>query len=195
MDSCFALIGAHKRGIAVDSSTGKDQGRRGGKGGGGRARRREEKIFFVFFPPLPLLYFTPINLSLYQFLTHPNSVVVLTSKMAGKRHFWKKKSWIALQNTPALQATQAARASHAHAHGRPVLLSVFSLAHDLSFDCSRVREYSKIRIVLQSKNSQFKLWLRMWWDLVRALVWVTVWPLEKTSKRPKHEESKARIKI
>ena len=31
-------------------------------------------------------------------------------------------------------------------------------------------------IVLQLKNSQFKLWLRMWRDLVRALVMFMVWP-------------------
>lgn len=71
--------------------------------------------------------------------------------------------------------------------------SVFSLAPDLLFDSSRVREYANIRIVLQFKNSQFKLWLRMWWDLVRALVMFMVWLVEKTSKKPTHEESKARI--
>ena len=33
---------------------------------------------------------------------------------------------------------------------RPCSLSVFSLAPDLLFDCSRVLEYAKIRTVLQS---------------------------------------------
>ena len=38
-----------------------------------------------------------------QFLTRPNSLVVLTSKMA-ENLILDKKSGIALQNTPALQA-------------------------------------------------------------------------------------------
>ena len=195
MDSCFALIGAHKRSIAVDSSPGKDQGRRGGKRGGGQGGEKRKYFLYFFLPSLSSISHPSTSplISVFDSSQLSGSINV---QDGGKTSFLKKKeSWIALQNTPALQATQAARASHAHAHGRPVLLSVFSLAHDPSFDCSRVREYAKIRIVLQPKNSQFKLWLRMWWDLVRALVKFTVWPLEKTSKRPKHEESKARIKL
>ena len=47
---------------------------------------------------------------------------------------------------------RSARASHAPSHWRlsPVSLSVFSLVPDLSFDCSRILEYVKIRTVLQS---------------------------------------------
>ena len=90
MDSCFALFGAHKRGIAVDSSPGKDQGRRGGRGWGGRARRREEKIFLYFF----LLYFTPINptsplISVFDSSQLSGSINV---QDGGKTSFLKKKS-------------------------------------------------------------------------------------------------------
>ena len=139
----------------------REEGRERGEGAG----RREDEIFFVFFPPLPspscILY--PSTSPLITVFDSSQLSGSINVQDGGKTSFLeKKKSWIALQNTPALQATQAARASHAHAHGRPVLLSVFSLAHDPSFDCSRVREYAKIRIVLQPKNSQFKLWLRMW---------------------------------
>ena len=38
----------------------REEGRERGEGAG----RGEDEIFFVFFPPLPLLYFIPINLSL-----------------------------------------------------------------------------------------------------------------------------------
>ena len=121
------------------------------------------KYFLYFFLPSPSSILYPSTSPLISVFESSQLSGSINVQDGGKTSFLKKKeSWIALQNTPALQATQAARASHAHAHGRPVLLSVFSLAHDPSFDCSRVREYAKIRIVLQPKNSQFKLWLRMW---------------------------------
>ena len=124
------------------------------------------KYFLYFFLPSPSSILYPSTSPLISVFDSSQLSGSINVQDGGETSFLKKKkeSWIALQNTPALQATQAARASHAraHAHGRPVLLSVFSLAHDPSFDCSRVREYAKIRIVLQPKNSQFKLWLRMW---------------------------------
>ena len=121
------------------------------------------KYFLYFFLPSPSSILYPSTSPLISVFESSQLSGSINVQDGGKTSFLKKKeSWIALQNTPALQATQAARASHAHAHGRPVLLSVFSLAHDPSFDCSRVREYAKIRIVLQPKNSQFKLWLRVW---------------------------------
>ena len=52
MDSCFALIGAHKRSIAVDSSPGKDQGRRGGKRGGGQGGEKRKYFLYFFLPSL-----------------------------------------------------------------------------------------------------------------------------------------------
>jgi len=136
----------------------REEGRERGKGRGGERM----KCFLYFFLPSPSSILYPSTSPLISVFDSSQLSGSINVQDGGKTSFLKKKSWIALQNTPALQATQAARASHAHAHGRPVLLSVFSLANDLSFDCSRVREYAKIRIVLQSKNSQFKLWLRMW---------------------------------
>ena len=140
----------------------REEGRERGEGEKGRGGERM-KYFLYFFLPSPSSILYPSTSPLISVFDSSQLSGSINVQDGGKTSFLKKKeSWIALQNTPALQATQAARASHAHAHGRPVLLSVFSLAHDPSFDCSRVREYAKIRIVLQPKNSQFKLWLRVW---------------------------------
>ena len=98
------------------------------------------KYFLYFFLPSPTSILYPSTSLLISAFDSSQLSGSINLQDGGKASFLKKKSWIALQNTPALQATQAARASHAHAHGRPVLLSVFSLAHDPSFDCSRVRE-------------------------------------------------------
>ena len=91
MDSCFALIGAHKRGIAVDSSTGKDQGRRGGKGGGGKGKEeRRENIFCIFSsPPSPLFHtHQPLPVSVFDSSQLCGSINV---QDGGETSFLKKK--------------------------------------------------------------------------------------------------------
>ena len=111
------------------------------------------KYFLYFFLPSPSSILYPSTSPLISVFDSSQLSGSINVQDGGKTSFLKKKeSWIALQNTPALQATQAARASHAHAHGRPVLLSVFSLAHDPSFDCSDCFAAEKLSIQIMAKN-------------------------------------------
>ena len=61
----------------------------------------------------------------------------------------------------------------------PVSLSVFSLAPDLLFNCSRELEYAKIRTVLQSRTLERPFAVSVRFSVVRYSVieWVRRWTL------------------
>ena len=75
----------------------------------------------------------------------------ILSRLQNSRFFFSKSVKKSVKRGVRVVRARSARASHAQGRLSPVSLSVFSLVPDLSFDCSRVLEYAKIRTVLQSK--------------------------------------------
>ena len=98
----------------------REKAKGGGAGKGGRdGEERGWNVFCIFSSPPPPLFYTHQPLPWYQFLTHPKSLVVLTSKMAGKRNFWKKKRVMDRAAKYACFAGYASRASLTRPRPRP----------------------------------------------------------------------------
>ena len=120
------------------------------------------KYFLYFFLPSPFSILYPSTSPLISVFDSSQLSGSINVQDGGKTSFLKKNHGLRCKIRLLYRLRKPREPHTPNAHGRPVLLSVFSLAPDLLFDCLRVREYAKIWIALQSKNSQFKLWLRMW---------------------------------
>ena len=71
-----------------------------------------------------------------------------TNRLQNSRFFFSKSVKKSVKR--GLRVLSAKRAREKRLS--PVSLSVFNLVPDLSFDCSRVLEYAKVRAVLQSRT-------------------------------------------
>ena len=71
-----------------------------------------------------------------------------TNRLQNSRFFFSKSVKKSVKRGVRVLSAKRAREKRLS----PVSLSVFNLVPDLSFDCSRVLQYAKIRSVLQSRT-------------------------------------------
>ena len=85
-----------------------------------------------------------------KFFNPGESPFTLSPRLQNSRVFFAKSVKKSVKRAVRVLRTRSAQASHSRNVSPQVSLSVFNLVPDLLFDFSRVLEYAKIRIVLQS---------------------------------------------